>query len=60
MCDSALSSKHEKALTNAYAEGRKDERANHKALRDAAEQIINAGHMNTEDLSILRRAWDNT
>lgn len=50
----------DESLTDAYAEGRKDEGERHKALRDAVEQILNAGHMNTEDLARLRAAWDNT
>jgi len=54
------SERREQALTDAYAAGREDERADHKALRDAVEQIIDAGHMNTEDLARLRAAWDNT
>jgi hypothetical protein len=41
-------------LDDAYAEGRKDEREAHALLRLAAEQILNAGHMNTEDLALLR------
>lgn len=32
----------------------------HRVLRDAVEQVINAGHMNTEDLARLRAAWENT
>lgn len=49
----------EAAQQHAYAEGRKDEREAHAPLRSAAEQVLDAGHMNTEDLARLRAAWED-
>lgn len=48
----------ERLQTDAYAEGRKDECEAHVLLRAVAEQILDAGHMNTEDLAMLRFAWE--
>jgi hypothetical protein len=50
--------KLDEAATDGYAEGRKDEREAHAPLRSAAEQILDAGHMNTEGLARLRAAWE--
>lgn len=48
----------EQQLTDAYAEGRADERESIKPLTDAVEQILDSGHMDTEDLARLRAAWE--
>lgn len=56
--DDALERKREAMVASAYAEGRKDEREQFAALLQAVEQILDDGHMNTEDLARLRAAWE--
>lgn len=53
-----LRGKLDEAATDGYAEGRKDERAEFAPLIAAVEQILDSGHMNTEDLARLRAAWE--
>ncbi len=48
------------AAYDGYAEGRKDQREELAALILVVEQILDAGHMNTEDLAQLRAAWEQS
>jgi hypothetical protein len=52
---------HGPAKANAWGcpECVREMRGELKALRDVVEQILDAGHMNTEDLARLRAAWEN-
>lgn len=44
----------DEAQRDAYVQGR----AEYNELMSVVEEILNAGHMNTEDLARLRAAWE--